>query len=111
MSAEYGILFDLNKFKKYEKSNRKQSFHYMAPRLYNALPAYLRMYPSVETFDNWKLRYDLLLDSILDNPITGPNDSGLCEYHTSKQTNSLLYWTPFLGKSGRHANIDISIYI
>ena len=83
----------------------------MGPRLYNVLPAYLRMYTDGESFESWKIRYDLFLDSIPDNPITGQNDSGLCEHHTCKQTNSLLFWTPSFGKSGRRANIYILSYI
>ena len=110
-SKGYGTLFELGCFKKYEKSNRKQSFHYMGPRLYNALPVHLRMFSSSESFDIWKHQFDIFLATIPDNPITGPNESGLCEHITSKQTNSIIFWIPFLGKSGRRGAIDISMHI
>ena len=80
----------------------------MGPRLFNALPVKLTIMDHNEKFENWKSKYDKFLDSIPDNPLTGPNDSGLCEHLTSKQTNSLIYWIPFLGKSCRRGDIDIS---
>ena len=50
-SAEFGTLFKLKNYKKYECSNRKQSFHFMGPRLFNALPVQLRKMDPNENFD------------------------------------------------------------
>ena len=81
----------------------------MGPRLYNAIPCKLRPHSTDMKFDKWKLTLDKFLSEIPDHPVTGPNETGLCEHLTSKQTNSLLYWIPFLGKSGRRGNIDITL--
>ena len=107
-SAEFGTLFRLKKYEKYDCSNRKQSFHFMGPRLYNALPVYLRKMDPMENFHEWKAKYDIFLDMIPDNPLTGPNETGLCEHLTSKQTNSLIYWIPYMGKLCRRGDIDIT---
>ena len=104
----FGQVFNLIEFGKYENSNRKQSFQYMGPRLFNALPAVLRPHNNSLNFDQWKILLDKFLATIPDNPVTGPNESGLCDYYSSKQTNSLLFWIPHLGKSGRRGNIDVS---
>ena len=80
----------------------------MGPRLFNALPAVLRPHNNSLNFDQWKILLDKFLATIPDNPVTGPNESGLCDYYSSKQTNSLLFWIPHLGKSGRRGNIDVS---
>ena len=76
--------------------------------LFNALPAVLRPHNNLLNFDQWKILLDKFLATIPDNPVTGPNESGLCDYYSSKQTNSLLFWIPHLGKSGRRGNIDVS---
>ena len=108
-TPEYGQLFHLNEYGKYEVTNRKQSFHFMGTRLYNALPVTLRPhFNRMNNFDSWKASFDKFLECIPDNPVTGPNETGLCEHLTTKQTNSLLYWIPFLGKSGRRGTIDVS---
>ena len=80
----------------------------MAPRLFNSLPVYLRSHIDDCTFDTWKLALDKFLETIHDNPVTGRNQSEVCEHNSTKQTNSLLYWIPFLGLSGRRANITIN---
>ena len=80
----------------------------MGPRLYNAIPVKLRPYLYDMNFAQWKIALDNFLSEIPDHPVTGPNETGLCENLTSKQTNSLLYWIPFLGKSGRRGNIEIT---
>ena len=82
----------------------------MGPRLFNSLPSYLRPFNDNNSFDSWKYALDKFLDTIPDNPVTGPNQSGLCEHLTTRQTNSLLYWIPFLGLTGRRANINV-IYL
>ena len=107
-SHKYGRLFNLKEYGIYENINRKQSFHFMGPRLFNSLPSYLRTFEDNISFDSWKSALDKFLDSIPDNPVTGPNQSGLCEHLTTKQTNSLLYWIPFMGLTGRRANINVT---
>ena len=92
-------MFTLNKFGKYEHCNRRQSFNFMGPRLFNTLPKYLRSQDT--TFPIWKSNLDKFLERIPDNPVTVPNESGLCELYTAKQTNSLIYWIPHLGLTGR----------
>ena len=100
-TQKFGQTFYVKEYSRYEVTNRKQSFHFMGPRLFNALPVTLRPYHNNMSFETWKLSLDKFLDTIPDNPVTGPNETGLCEHLTTKQTNSLLYWIPFLGKSGR----------
>ena len=108
MTPKYGHMFKLKDFGKYEHSNRKQSFQFMGPRLFNAIPISLRPYIYSLSFDQWKMELDKFLSEIPDHPITGPKESGLCENLTSKQTNSLLYWIPFLGKSRRRGDIGVN---
>ena len=108
-TPNYGKLFSLNQYRKYENSNRKQSFHFMGPRLYNTLPVNLRPHISNEKFDSWKISLDKFLDAIPDHPVTGPNETGLCETMSSKQANSLIYWIPFLGRTGRRGAIDDTV--
>ena len=76
-SEKYGQLLD---YSEYEHSIRRQSFHLMAPRLFNSIPVYLRLLNDDITFDTWKVKLDKFLEIIRDNPVTGPNQSGLCEY-------------------------------
>ena len=107
-TPKYGHIFSLTEYGNYENSNRKQSFHFMGPRLYNSIPVKLRPYLYDMNFAQWKTALDKFLSEIPDHPVTGPNETGLCEHLTSKQTNSLLYWIPFLGKSGRRGTIEVT---
>ena len=107
-SLKLGTLFHVKEYGLYENVTRHQSFHFMGTRLFNSLPAFSRPYNEDKSLDAWKASLDNFLSNIPDNPVTGPNQSGLCEHLSTKQTNSLLYWIPFLGLSGRRANIVVN---
>ena len=47
----FGQVFNLIDYGRYENSNRKQSFQYMEPRLYNTLPAVLIPHNNSQNFD------------------------------------------------------------
>ena len=98
-SKETGYIFKIPKFGKYYTNERRQSFNYMGPSLFNSLPLYLRK----EIMDTsvWKVDLDKFLESIPDNPITLKTTSGLLDIFSSKPTNSLLRWIPHLGLMGR----------
>ena len=99
-TTENGYQFDVPKFKAFSKGLREQSFGYMGPKLYNSLPLYLRNVKDI-SIEKWKENLDKFLMNIPDNPITSRCTSGLCDVYTTKPTNSLIYWIPFLHLSGR----------
>ena len=90
-TQKYDQVFNLKDKSKYELANRRQSFYFMGLRLFNTLPVYMRPYLDDMNFDNWKSALDKFLESIPENPVTGPNHTGVCEYLTTKQTNLLFY--------------------
>ena len=102
-TPEYGYQFEIPKFKDFSKGLREQSFGYMGPKLYNSLPLYLRITKDI-SIETWKEKLDEFLENIPDNPITLRCTSGLCDVYTTKPTNSLIYWIPFLHLSGRREN-------
>ena len=87
------------KFGKFYTIERKQSFNYMGPSLFNSLPLYLRK--EITDSSGWKVSLDEFFENIPDNPITAKITSGPCDAMTSKSTNSILKWIPHLGLSGR----------
>ena len=87
------------KFGKFYTNERRQSFNFMGPSLFNSLPLYLRK-EAIST-NIWKIELDKFLEQIPDNPITLKISSGLSDVYTGKPTNSLLKWIPHLGLSGR----------
>ena len=78
----------------YFQSQRENSFHFTAPRLFNRLPRSLRD-DRASTLDKWKMKLDKLLSKIPDEPIVPDLTPGLCDY-SSKPTNSLYFWLPHL---------------
>ena len=102
-----GYKINIPKFKQYYKSQREQSFNYMGPKIFNSLPAKLRL--NVGNLEKWKHELDLFLENIPDNPITAKISSGLCDPYTSKPTNSITRWIPFLGLSGRRPDNNSNI--
>ena len=58
------------------------------------------------SLDDWKFKLDEFLNEIPDNPMTGANETGLCDILNSRQTNSHLRWSLFLGLGG-HRGDDI----
>ena len=72
----------------------------MGPLLFNSLPVYLRNDIS-KSLDEWKHSLDLFLQTIPDNPITLKCTSGLSDFYTTKPTNTITRWIPFLGLSAR----------
>ena len=98
-SKETGYQFNIPKFGNFYTNERRQSFNYMGPSLFNSLPLYLRkelLHSSV-----WKVDLDKFLELIPDNPITLKISSGLSDIFSGKPTNSLLRWIPHLGLMGR----------
>ena len=77
----------------------------MGPKLFNSLPLYLRLDKN-DTIESWKVSLDKFLEEIPDNPITSRCQSGLCDAYTSKSTNSLIWWIPFLHLSGKRDRRD-----
>ena len=99
VDSKSGLIINTLKCKQYENSCRMQSFQYMGPRLFNALPGQLRTKDG--DYKQWKSKLDLFLADIPDHPITMLNESGLCDIITARPTNSLIRWIPYLGLSGR----------
>ena len=99
-SEKYGYNFKIPNFGKYFKSQRQQSFQYMGPLLFNALPVSLRKHDILSSA-HWKMDLDIFLQQIPDYPITSKYTSGFCDVFTSKPTNSLIKWIPHLGLSNR----------
>ena len=98
-SEEGGFKFIIPKFCKFYTNERRQSFNFVGPSLFNSLPLYLRK-EAIST-NIWKTDLDKFLEQIPDNPITLKISSGLSDVYTGKPTNSLLKWIPHLGLSGR----------
>ena len=103
-SQDTGYTFTIPKFGEYFTQERKQSFNFAGPSLFNSLPLYLRK--EIMDTKSWKILLDKFLERIPDNPITLRISSGLCEVYTSKPTNSLLKWIPHLGLLGRRKHIS-----
>ena len=103
-SQDSGYIFEIPKFGKYFTQERKQSFNFAGPSLFNTLPLYLRK--EIMDSKSWKILLDKFLEQIPDNPITLKITSGLCEVHTSKPTNSLTKWIPHLGLLGRRKHLS-----
>ena len=55
--------------KKWTSNERKSTFHYRGPQVFNALPRDLR--DSTESMECFKIKLDTFLDMIPDNPIIG----------------------------------------
>ena len=62
--------------------------------------------PSLPAYEDWKCKLDEFLIEIPDNLMTGTIETGLCNVFNSRQTNSLLRWSLFLGLGG-HRGDDI----
>ena len=103
-SQDSGYIFEIPKFGKYFTQERKQSFNFAGPSLFNTLPLYLRK--EIMDSKSWKILLDKFLEQIPDNPITLKITSGRCEVHTSKPTNSLTKWIPHLGLLGRRKHLS-----
>ena len=87
---------------KYFKNIRENSFHYVAPRLFNKLPRTLRDNCTASTtLLEWKMELDKFLEKIPDNPIVTDMCPGLCDPLTAKPSNSLIHWIPNLGLTSR----------
>ena len=101
-----GYIFNVPKYSKYCHLLREQSFAMIGPKLFNSLPIYLRQ--KFEKFEHWKIELDNFLSQIPDNPVTSRIDSGLCNLYTSKSTNSLCRWIPFLSTAGKLRKLPTS---
>ena len=73
------------------------------PRLYNALPHYLREDLDLDS-NLWKARLDNFLEKVPDMPVTSSLDSGLCDQFSSSPTNSITIWIPHLMRQGVFTN-------
>ena len=85
---------------KYFQTQRENSFHYAAPRLFNRLPRSLRD-DRTSTIDEWKMKLDDILSKIPDEPAVSDLTPGLCDHNTSKPTNSLYFWLTHLDLNTR----------
>ena len=85
---------------KYFQTQRENSFHYTAPRLFNKLPRSLRD-DRISTLNEWKMKLDKILAKIPDEPVVSDLTPGLCEHLNSKPTNSLYYWLTHLDFNAR----------
>ena len=94
--------------KEFFQTQHENSFHYTAPRLFNKLPRNLRDDMSSDLLQ-WKEKLDKFLSKIPDTPQVSNLTPGLCEYYQSKPTNSIFYWTPFLGLNTKRKAADINI--
>ena len=90
-----GYLFDEIPTKTYFKTIRMNSFHYISLRLFNKLPCELRDNRSA-TLPQWKSLLDDYLSQVPDTSVVQDLTPGLCEPGTTKPSNSLLHWLPFL---------------
>ena len=99
-SDNLGLKIEVPKFKKYFKSQREQSFNYQGPKMFNNLPLYLRG-NTHNTMLEWKQLLDEFISLIPDYPLTSRMEPGLCDLYSSKPTNSLDRWIPYLGLTGR----------
>ena len=81
--------------KQYFTTLRENSFHYSAPRLFNKLPRVLRD-DKISTLDEWKFKLDNIISKIPDQPAVTDLVPGLCEYISTKPTNSIFYWMQHL---------------
>ena len=81
--------------KKYAKFERQNSFHLMALRLVNKLPRKFRNNFNISQLE-WKIELDEFLDTIPDKPIVTGLTPGLCNPLTTKPSNSLLHWIPWI---------------
>ena len=75
---------------KYFQTQRENSFHYAAPRLFNRLPRSLRD-DRTSTIDEWKLKLDKILSKIPDEPAVSDLTPGLCDHNTSKPTQFFIF--------------------
>ena len=89
---------------KFSHGLREQSFHYIAPHIFNALPRYLR--DSVDTPANWKTQLDSFLNMTPDLPVTSEAAPGLCDPVTATASNSVLHWIPHLHLDDRRGRLD-----
>ena len=85
---------------KYFQTQRENSFHYAAPRLFNRLPRVLRD-DRQSTIEEWKIKLDKILSIIPDEPAVSDLTPGLCDQNTSKPTNSLYFWLSHLDLNTR----------
>ena len=101
-NSHKGILFNVshspNSASCGVKTMRMNSFQVQGPLLFNTLPRELR--DSTVSNDTWKCKLDKYLEYLPDRPITTDMDSGLCDPHTAKPTNSILVWTPYIIREG-----------
>ena len=93
LSTEYndrtGLLVKTKYLGPYYKNLRTNSFHYIAPRLFNLLPRYLRDNKK-STYQDWKLKLDELLDLVPDNPHTMETIPGRCDYNRNNSPTVLV---------------------
>lgn len=95
VSNSSGVILNEIPTKSYFKTHRMNSFHYVAPRLFNKLPRILRDNRSA-TLTEWKGLLDEFLSSVPDLPVVPDLVPGLCDPGTTKPSNSLLHWLPHL---------------
>ena len=88
---------------KYLKTVRENSFHFVAPRLFNKLPRKLRD-DHKSTLLEWKIQLDKFLNTIPDQPSVSDLTPGLCNPINAKPSNSLYHWIPYLGVTNRRNN-------
>ena len=85
---------------KYFIKIRESSFSYTATRLFNFLPRDIRD-DQISTMDTWKKHLNKLLELIPDQPRTQSLTPTICDLITTKSSNSLLNWIPYLNLSSR----------
>ena len=84
----------------YYLKERMNSFHFTAPRLFNKLPRDLRDLRNV-TLLKWKIKLDEFFKQIPDTPQVTDLTPGLCDFYTSKPSNSLSHWIPYFKLTSR----------
>ena len=108
-SLKAGTIFLEPPFKKYEKLQRLNSFHYNSTRLFNSLPRSLRDKTDASK-DEWKSLLDGHLALIPDNPAIDGLVPEPCDRLLSSACNSILSWSRLLNLSDRRT-VDDSLYI
>jgi len=108
-TSQAGLTFIEPTIKEYQNNNRKNSFHYVATRLFNGLPRNIRDQVEI-TKDEFKALLDDFYSQIPDNPHFDDLIPEPCDRVSAKPCNSIITWTRFLKLSDRRTQ-DESAYI
>ena len=91
VSNSSGVILNEIPTKSYFKTHRMNSFHYVAPRLFNKLPRILRDNRSA-TLTEWKGLLDEFLSSVPDLPVVPDLVPGLCSMRAKCITSFLGFF-------------------